>query len=227
MNSYSAGSLFSGGLLPHISYPTTTGPVRPYIGPYPNYYPNRFYEQQLNAFIESEKARRVAEDARKEDDLMKAQQDEKMTMAHKAREQELMNIILEMQEDARQNAEKWENEKRAIDREANAQAQLKEQGHLPTEPTNTQMAHYKEEVDRLYGIIERFNREKNIEWVSDILYLASCYVRSWMRPIPTMIIGPNLASPLIYLQRYSRCYADCSYLPRCRSGLSMASRDVH
>ncbi|KAJ4348087.1 uncharacterized protein N0V89_009459 [Didymosphaeria variabile] len=181
MNSYSTSKLLPGGLLPHISYPTTTGSIRPYMGPYTNHYPNSFYEpgnlsdnpdmveirKQLNEFIENEKARRMAEEARKEDGLMKAQRDEKESMAHKAREQELMKIIREMQESARYNAEKWEDEKRAFEKGSNAQAQSNEQTQLPTEPAETRTSQYKEEVDRLYGIIERFNREKNIEWAME------------------------------------------------------------
>ncbi|KAF2443593.1 hypothetical protein P171DRAFT_495391 [Karstenula rhodostoma CBS 690.94] len=174
MNSYNTGPLLQPGMMLPLSYPIASGFIGHYMGPCTNHYPVSFYEQssssderkgsdiaeKLNLLIETEKNRRTAEEARRKDDLVKAQRDEKLIMALKAREEETRKIILELEENVRHKEEKWEDEKRRIENKVNAQARP------PIEPADTRTSHYKEEVDRLYGSIERFNSEKQLELVS-------------------------------------------------------------
>lgn len=176
-HSYNTGALLQTGVMPPLSYPIASGFMGHYMGPYTNHYPMGFYEQinpsdekknsdiaeKLNLLIETEKARWAAEEARRKHDLDKAQRDEKLLMALEAREEETKKVILELQENARHKEAKWEDEKRRIENKANAQD---EQARPPIEPADTRTSYYKEEVDRLYGVIEKFNKEKQRELVS-------------------------------------------------------------
>ncbi|KAL5413428.1 hypothetical protein PMIN04_009447 [Paraphaeosphaeria minitans] len=174
MNSYNTGAVLQSAILPPLSYPAGSGFIGHYMSPYVNHYPMGFYEQssssggskssdiaeKLNLLIETEKARRFAEEARRKGDLDKAQRDEKLFMALEEREEQTNKIILELQENARRKEAKWEDEKRNMENKVNAQARLDEQTRRRIEPADTRTSQYKDELDRLYGIIGKFNEEK-------------------------------------------------------------------
>ncbi|KAJ4299791.1 hypothetical protein N0V90_005037 [Kalmusia sp. IMI 367209] len=127
-------------------------------------------QQRMDEYVKEVKAREQAwrdeEEARKEEGRKKAQEDENRMTKQRQEVEELRKRMWDLQESGHRNEEKWEKEKRSIERKIEDWKIPEEQASRRTEAAMEMHTPYRSE-DRLWDLVSNLQeneRRKENEW---------------------------------------------------------------